>query len=174
MTALACNPSYSGNRDQEDHGSTPVQENSLQDCISKITNTKKGWQSTSSGTLPITHEGLSSNPSTTKKKKKDRQTAPRWKMAKQEMMIRQECYLLSSLRNSGGSWEQEKQPHKNRFTIKEMRGQRKKRTGCCQAQAGLKRVCYKVTGVETPSWHLIYIMSCHYEEEQNIMFRLFL
>jgi hypothetical protein len=29
----ACNPSYSGGRDQEDHGSKPAQANSLQDLI---------------------------------------------------------------------------------------------------------------------------------------------
>jgi hypothetical protein len=31
----ACNPSYSGGRDQEDHGSKLAQENSFQDPISK-------------------------------------------------------------------------------------------------------------------------------------------
>jgi hypothetical protein len=45
----ACNPSYSGGSDQEDHGSKPAQANSLQDSISektkqlKKTITKKGW-----------------------------------------------------------------------------------------------------------------------------------
>jgi hypothetical protein len=33
--AHACNPSYSGGRDQEDHSSKPVQANSLQDPILK-------------------------------------------------------------------------------------------------------------------------------------------
>jgi hypothetical protein len=33
--AHSCNPSYSGGRDQEDHGSKPAQANSLQDPISK-------------------------------------------------------------------------------------------------------------------------------------------
>jgi hypothetical protein len=36
-----CNPSYSGGRDQEDHSSKPVQENSLQDPSSKKTHHKK-------------------------------------------------------------------------------------------------------------------------------------
>jgi hypothetical protein len=34
--AHACNPSYSGGRDQEDHGLKPAQANSSQDPISKI------------------------------------------------------------------------------------------------------------------------------------------
>jgi hypothetical protein len=33
--AHACNPSYSGGRDQEDHGLKPAWENSLRDPISK-------------------------------------------------------------------------------------------------------------------------------------------
>jgi hypothetical protein len=33
--AHACNPSYSGGRDQEDHVPKPAQANSLQDPISK-------------------------------------------------------------------------------------------------------------------------------------------
>jgi hypothetical protein len=37
----ACNPSYSGGRDQEDLGSKPAWANSLQDPISKIPITKK-------------------------------------------------------------------------------------------------------------------------------------
>jgi hypothetical protein len=39
--AQACNSSYSGARDQEDHGSKPAQANSSPDPISKIPNTKK-------------------------------------------------------------------------------------------------------------------------------------
>jgi hypothetical protein len=34
LVAHACNPSYSGGRDQEDHGSKLVQANSLSDLIS--------------------------------------------------------------------------------------------------------------------------------------------
>jgi hypothetical protein len=41
------NPSYSGSRDQEDHLLKPAWANSLQDPISKIPNTKKGWWSDS-------------------------------------------------------------------------------------------------------------------------------
>jgi hypothetical protein len=33
--AHTCNPSYSGGRDQEDHGSKPAHANSLRDPISK-------------------------------------------------------------------------------------------------------------------------------------------
>jgi hypothetical protein len=48
--AHACNPSYSGGRDQEDHGSKPAWANSFWDPTSKkpITHThKKGWWSDS-------------------------------------------------------------------------------------------------------------------------------
>jgi hypothetical protein len=44
--AHACNPSYSGGRDQEDQGSKPARTNSSQVPISKKTITKKGWWST--------------------------------------------------------------------------------------------------------------------------------
>jgi hypothetical protein len=44
-----CNPSYPGSRDQENHILKPAQANSLLDFISKIPNTKQGWQSGSSG-----------------------------------------------------------------------------------------------------------------------------
>jgi hypothetical protein len=37
------NPSYTGGRDQEDHGLKPPWANSLRDPISKIPNTKKVW-----------------------------------------------------------------------------------------------------------------------------------
>jgi hypothetical protein len=39
--AHACNPSYSGGRDQEDRGSKPAWVSSSLDLISKITITKK-------------------------------------------------------------------------------------------------------------------------------------
>jgi hypothetical protein len=39
--AHACNPSYSGRREQEDHSSKPAWANSLQNPISKIPNTKR-------------------------------------------------------------------------------------------------------------------------------------
>jgi hypothetical protein len=39
--AHACNPSYSVGRDQENGGLKPAWENSLQDPISKIPNTKR-------------------------------------------------------------------------------------------------------------------------------------
>jgi hypothetical protein len=40
LVAHACNPSYSGGRDQEDHNSRQAQANSSQDLISKITRAK--------------------------------------------------------------------------------------------------------------------------------------
>jgi hypothetical protein len=49
----SCNPSYSGGRDKEDGGSKPAQANSPEDPILKISNTKKGWQSGSSGRMPV-------------------------------------------------------------------------------------------------------------------------
>jgi hypothetical protein len=47
MVAHACNPSYSGGRDQEDHSLKPSQANSLRDPISKKPFTEKGWWSSS-------------------------------------------------------------------------------------------------------------------------------
>jgi hypothetical protein len=41
--AQACNPSYSGGRDQEDCGSKPAWANSFQDTFLKKPFTKKGW-----------------------------------------------------------------------------------------------------------------------------------
>jgi hypothetical protein len=41
LVAHTCNPSYSGGRDQEDHGSKPAQANNLGDPILKIPNTIK-------------------------------------------------------------------------------------------------------------------------------------
>jgi hypothetical protein len=35
LEAHTCNPSYSGGRDQEDHGSKPALENNLPDPVSK-------------------------------------------------------------------------------------------------------------------------------------------
>jgi hypothetical protein len=40
--AHSCNPSYSGGRDQEDHGLKPAQANSSKDPIMKKLITKKG------------------------------------------------------------------------------------------------------------------------------------
>jgi hypothetical protein len=47
QVAQACNPSYSGGRDQEDHGSKLAKANSSWDPISKKPITKKGWLSDS-------------------------------------------------------------------------------------------------------------------------------
>jgi hypothetical protein len=49
LVAHAYKPSYLGGRDQEDPRSRPASANSLRDPILKIPNTKKGWQSSSSG-----------------------------------------------------------------------------------------------------------------------------
>jgi hypothetical protein len=62
--AFACNPSYSGGRDQEDRDLKPAQANSLRDTISEKNHHKKGlveW---------LKVQALSSNPSTEKKKKR--------------------------------------------------------------------------------------------------------
>jgi hypothetical protein len=48
LVAHVYNPSYSGGRDQEDHGSKPAWANSSRDPILKKPNTKKGWRSGSS------------------------------------------------------------------------------------------------------------------------------
>jgi hypothetical protein len=45
----ACNPSYSGGRDQEDHGSKPAWANNSRDPILKKPFTKQGWWSLGSG-----------------------------------------------------------------------------------------------------------------------------
>jgi hypothetical protein len=52
LAAHICNSSYSGGRDQKDSSLRSVQANNLQDPISKIPNTKKGWWSGSSGKVP--------------------------------------------------------------------------------------------------------------------------
>jgi hypothetical protein len=61
LVAHTCNPSYSGGREQENHGS---QANSSQDPIYKIPITKKGLVEC------FKVQALSSSPSTAKKKKK--------------------------------------------------------------------------------------------------------
>jgi hypothetical protein len=45
LVAHACNPSYSGGRDQEDHGLKPARANSFRDPILRKPITKKGWWS---------------------------------------------------------------------------------------------------------------------------------
>jgi hypothetical protein len=50
--AHACNPSYSGGRDQDNCSLKSAWANSSQDPISKIPNTKQDWQSGSSGRVP--------------------------------------------------------------------------------------------------------------------------
>jgi hypothetical protein len=60
----ACNPSYSGGRDQEHHGLKPAWVNSLQDPISKILNLKR---SGGGAQVPSKCEALSSNSSAIKK-----------------------------------------------------------------------------------------------------------
>jgi hypothetical protein len=64
LVACTCNPSYSGGRDQEDHGSKLAKANSWQDPISKKPITTKG--------LVEWLKALSSSPSTVKKKEKKR------------------------------------------------------------------------------------------------------
>jgi hypothetical protein len=62
--AHACNSSYSGGIDHEDHNLKPA---SSGDTISNIPNSKKAWYSSSSDSLPSKHKALSSNPSAAKK-----------------------------------------------------------------------------------------------------------
>jgi hypothetical protein len=60
----ACNPSYSGGRDQEDRSSKPARAKTSEDPILKTPNTKKvlvEW---------LKVKALNSNPSTARKKKK--------------------------------------------------------------------------------------------------------
>jgi hypothetical protein len=64
--AHACNLSYSGGKDQEDHSSKPAQENSPQDPISKNPITEMGW----CFGLNRIPQYLISPPITEKKKKK--------------------------------------------------------------------------------------------------------
>jgi hypothetical protein len=69
--AHTCDPSYSGDKDQGDHGSKPAQAKSSRDPISK----KPVLQKTTGGVVQMVesllsnHEALSSNPSTAKKKR---------------------------------------------------------------------------------------------------------
>jgi hypothetical protein len=69
LVAHACNPSYSGSRDQEDHVLKPAWESSSQDPILKKPITKKKRVQLV-GYLPSNCETQSSNHSITKKKKK--------------------------------------------------------------------------------------------------------
>jgi hypothetical protein len=64
LVAYACNPSYSGGRDQEDGGSKPARVNSLRDPISKKPFTKRAGRM-------VQGEGLSSSPSTKRKLQKE-------------------------------------------------------------------------------------------------------
>jgi hypothetical protein len=66
----ACNPSYSGGRDQEDCGSKTAKANSPERPYLKKPFTKIGLV----GWLKV--KALSLNPSTTKKKKKDKLKFP--------------------------------------------------------------------------------------------------
>jgi hypothetical protein len=73
----ACNPSYSGARDQEGHSSKPAWTNSFQDPILKKPSQKKKGGGVDGVVqvikcLPSKPEALSSNYSATKKKKKEK------------------------------------------------------------------------------------------------------
>jgi hypothetical protein len=68
--AHAYNPSYSGNREQEDYSSKPSQANKLQDPILKKNNTKRaGTVAQVVEHLPSKCEVLSSYSNVAKKKK---------------------------------------------------------------------------------------------------------
>jgi hypothetical protein len=64
LAAYIYNPSYSGSRDQEDHGSKPAQANNSWDPILEKPFTKTGMMEW------LKVQGLRSNSSTEKKKKK--------------------------------------------------------------------------------------------------------
>jgi hypothetical protein len=69
--AHACNPSYSGGRDQEDHCLKPARANSWRPFFEK-TQHKKGAGGVTQAIerLPSKHETLSSKPSNVKTKQK--------------------------------------------------------------------------------------------------------
>jgi hypothetical protein len=68
--AHACNPGYSGDRDQEDRGSKPARANSSRDLTLKKPITKKAGGVAQMESHTSKCEALSSNPSTTGGKKK--------------------------------------------------------------------------------------------------------
>jgi hypothetical protein len=69
LVAHAYNPSYLGDRNQEDHGSKPALGKWFVRFVSKIPNTQKraGGVTQAIQHLPSKCEALSSNPRTTKK-----------------------------------------------------------------------------------------------------------
>jgi hypothetical protein len=74
LVAHTCNPSHLGECNPEDRGSRPAQANISQDPISKVTRAKwTGGMAQAAECLLCKYEALSlsSNPSPTKKKKKD-------------------------------------------------------------------------------------------------------
>jgi hypothetical protein len=92
--AHACNPSYSGGRDQEDHGLKSAQANSSPDPFSKIPNTKR-----TGGVAQ--GEGPEVKPQFKKKKKKERKKEKKNKKA-QLPKRQEECreYFLGSWRKT--------------------------------------------------------------------------
>jgi hypothetical protein len=71
LIAHTCNLSYSGGRDQEDHGLKPARTNSSQETISIIPNPKRaGRVAQVIEHPPRKPEALNSNASIAKKKKK--------------------------------------------------------------------------------------------------------
>jgi hypothetical protein len=71
--AHTCNLSYSGGRDQEDHSSKPATGKQFLRPYLKNTQHKTGLADASSSSLPSKREALSSNRSTTKKIKRERE-----------------------------------------------------------------------------------------------------
>jgi hypothetical protein len=73
LVAQACYPSYSGGREQEDHGSKPAGINRSQDLSLKYLIQKgAGGVDQVVELVPCKHEALSSNPSTDKKENKEK------------------------------------------------------------------------------------------------------
>jgi hypothetical protein len=68
--AHSCNPSYSGSRDQEDHGSKPALGQIVQETLSLKypTQNRAGKEVQVEKYLFRVHEALNSNPRTEKKK----------------------------------------------------------------------------------------------------------
>jgi hypothetical protein len=79
--AQTCNPSYSGGRDQEDHGSKPAQAHSSARPYLKKPFKKIGQVEC------LKVKTLSSSPSTTKEKKKKKKKKPRTELTQRPQVL---------------------------------------------------------------------------------------
>jgi hypothetical protein len=71
LVAHACNPSYSGGRDEEDLGSKPARASSLKTLSQKYPTKNRAGRVAQAAQLLSKHEVLSSNPSTGGEKRFD-------------------------------------------------------------------------------------------------------